>query len=58
LSNVLGDLQQSETPRRILVIGEDDATSLARGIAKAETLQDIADLTAILPDLELENGFR
>ncbi len=56
LPDVLGDFQQSETLRRILVIGEDDATSLVRGIAKAELLQDTADLTAILPDLEVENG--
>ena len=42
--------------RRILVIGENDARSLARGIAKAELLQDIADLTTVLPNLELENG--
>jgi DNA-binding NarL/FixJ family response regulator len=58
LPNVLGDLQQSKTPRRILVIGEDDAMSLAREIAKAELLQDTTDLATILADLELESGSR
>lgn len=58
LPSVLGDLQQSETPRRILVIGEDDAASLARAVVKAELLQDIANLATVLPDLEPENGSR
>lgn len=58
LSKVLSDLEQSAAPRRILIIGGDEASDLVGGIDRAELLRDIDDLSAVLPDLEPESGTR
>ena len=57
LSKVLSDLEQSAAPRRILIIGGDEASDLVGGIDRAELLRDIDDLSAVLPDLEPESGY-
>ncbi len=56
LPGVLSDLETSATPRRILIVGGDEASDLASTHARTELLRDIDDLTAILPDVERENG--
>ena len=58
LPEVLTELEQSATPRRILIIGGDEATDLINGVAGTELLRDIDHLASILPELELENGIR
>ena len=58
LGEVLSDFEQSATPRRILIIGGDDASDLASRFAKAELLRDIDHLTTVLPEVDLENGTR
>lgn len=58
LREVLGDLETVPTPRRVLIIGGDDASNLANEFDRTELLRDTDHLTAILPDLELNNGTR
>jgi len=58
LGEVLSDFERSAAPRRILVVGENDASNLANEFGRAELLRDTDHLTAILPDLEMENGTR
>jgi len=56
LAEVLHQFDTSTTPRRILVIGEDNAADLAMDVGKAEVLRDVDHLIATLPELELEGG--
>ena len=58
LDEVLSDFEQSASPQRILIIGGDEASDLASSLGRAELLRNIDHLTAILPDLGLENGIR
>jgi len=56
LSEVLSDFETLAAPRRILIIGGDEALDLASTHPRTELLRDIDHLTAILPDVERENG--
>ena len=58
LAEALSEFERSATPRRILIIGEDEASDLASGISKAEVLRDTDHLAKILPELEPEDGSR
>lgn len=56
LREVLDGFERSVAPRRVLIVGGDDASDLANTTARAEPLRDIDHLASILLDLELENG--